>query len=49
MNQRRGEGLIVPLEVVPFPNGDDPTHPPVSRRISSNDGYALISDLISIT
>jgi hypothetical protein len=31
MNQRRGEGNVVPLLVVPFVNGNDPTQPPVSR------------------
>ena len=31
MNQRRGEGTVVPFEVVPFANGNDPTQPPVSR------------------
>ncbi|KAH9046512.1 hypothetical protein EDB84DRAFT_1466077, partial [Lactarius hengduanensis] len=28
MNQGRGTGTIVPLEIVPFVNGDDPTVPP---------------------
>ncbi|KAH8985408.1 hypothetical protein EDB92DRAFT_2116774 [Lactarius akahatsu] len=28
MNQSRGEGNIVPFEVVPFTNGTDPTLPP---------------------
>jgi len=28
MNQRRGEGNVVPYEVIPFINGNDPTQPP---------------------
>ncbi|KAH9004632.1 hypothetical protein EDB86DRAFT_1968250 [Lactarius hatsudake] len=28
MNQGRGTGNVVPLEIVPFVNGDDPTLPP---------------------
>jgi len=28
MNQHRGDGSVVPLEVVPFTNGDNPTQPP---------------------
>jgi len=29
MNQRRGDGTVVPFEVVPFTtNGNDPTQPP---------------------
>lgn len=28
INRGRLEGDIVPYEVVPFPNGDDPTQPP---------------------
>jgi len=28
MNQRRGEGNVVPYEVIPFTNGNDPTQPP---------------------
>jgi hypothetical protein len=30
MNQRRGNGTVVPFKVVPFVNGNDPTQPPVS-------------------
>ncbi|KAF8812885.1 hypothetical protein BYT27DRAFT_7132131 [Phlegmacium glaucopus] len=28
MNKHRGEGIVVPFEVVPFTNGSDPTQPP---------------------
>ncbi|KAF8241061.1 hypothetical protein L208DRAFT_1352094 [Tricholoma matsutake] len=28
MNQHRGEGNVVPYEVIPFTNGNDPTQPP---------------------
>ena len=30
MNQHRGEGTVVPFEVILFTNGNNPTQPPVS-------------------
>ena len=37
-NQRIGDGTIVPLEIVPFVNGDDPTQQPVSHGFGPSNG-----------
>ncbi|KAF5375656.1 hypothetical protein D9615_009374 [Tricholomella constricta] len=38
VNHQRGDGTIVPFEIVPFTNGDDPTQPPhnLPRLLSVN-------------
>ncbi|KAH9051327.1 hypothetical protein EDB83DRAFT_2626617 [Lactarius deliciosus] len=55
MNQSRGEGNIVPFEVVPFTDGTDPTLPPVSFHFSllwminlSQLGISTISHLCTL-
>ena len=31
MNNSRGDGTLIPFEIVPFRNGDNPTHTQVSE------------------
>lgn len=44
MNQRMGEGIVVPLEVVPFIDGIDPTKPPVSRGVEWQISANILSE-----
>lgn len=44
MNQSKEDGDVVRFEIVPLNDGSDPTQPPVSYSISSNDGSQLTCD-----